>query len=154
MSLFNQLIKISTLQGGRRGAVQRCLPSFQQRRWRYFPNLDFLSVGCKQPSIQKRRWRYFENTICPSRAVGCNRELTVGQMWQGLCICWIISVTSWIAIANLSWTELQPWVESLDRASASEHQNCCWWNNETAQALMIIISLSGSVICTVRAKKA
>ena len=46
ISLF--IGKISQFQGGRRGAVQRCLPSFQQRRWRYFPKLDFLSVGCNR----------------------------------------------------------------------------------------------------------
>ena len=34
---FIPLIKVSTFQGWWRGAVQRCFPSFQQRRWRYFP---------------------------------------------------------------------------------------------------------------------
>ena len=35
-SHFLALIKVSTFQGWRRGAVQRCFPSFQQGRWRYF----------------------------------------------------------------------------------------------------------------------
>ena len=70
------------------------MPSeFSAKTMKVFSQVGFSWSGL-QVSIQQRQGRYFEKSISPSRALGWNRELTVGQMWQGLRICWIISVTS------------------------------------------------------------
>ena len=75
-SLFIPLIKFSTFQGWRWGAVQRCFPSFQQGRWRYFLDCRFTMYIWNQLNILQERWRYFP-TFSWIADVHCKRTMKV-----------------------------------------------------------------------------